>query len=54
VREIAAILKAIHAGEDTVATREKAVRVVEELHALSELPTSSRQRSRRHSTTMLP
>jgi putative transposase len=34
VREIAAMLKAIHASEDIVAAREKAVRVVEKLAAL--------------------
>jgi len=34
VREIAAMLKAIHAGEDIVAAREKAVRVIEKLRAL--------------------
>jgi putative transposase len=34
VREIAAMLKAIHAGEDIVAAREKAVRVIEKLHTL--------------------
>jgi len=34
VREIAATLKAIHAGEDIVAAREKAVRVIEKLRAL--------------------
>jgi transposase-like protein len=34
VREIAAMLKAIHASEDVVAAREKAVRVVEKLAAL--------------------
>ena len=34
VREIAAMLKAIHASEDIVAAREKAVRVVEKLSAL--------------------
>jgi hypothetical protein len=32
VREIAAMLKAIHASEDVVAAREKAVRVIEKLH----------------------
>src|SRR6476619_4564855 len=32
VREIAAVLKAIHASEDIVAAREKAVRVIEKLH----------------------
>ena len=31
VREIAAMLKAIHAGEDIVAAREKAIRVIEKL-----------------------
>ena len=31
-REIAAMLKAIHASEDIVAAREKAVRVIEKLH----------------------
>jgi putative transposase len=34
VREIAAMLKAIHAGEDIVAAREKAVQVIEKLRAL--------------------
>jgi putative transposase len=34
VREIAAMLKAIHASEDVVAAREKAVRVIEKLAAL--------------------
>ena len=34
VREIAAMLKAIHASEDIVAAREKAVRVIEKLRAL--------------------
>jgi putative transposase len=34
VREIAAMLKAIHAGEDIVAARQKAVQVVEKLHGL--------------------
>ena len=34
VREIAATLKAIHAGEDIVAAREKAVRVIEKLRGL--------------------
>src|SRR5271157_859655 len=34
VREIAAVLKAIHAGEDIAAAREKAVRVIEKLRAL--------------------
>jgi putative transposase len=34
VREIAAMLKAIHAGEDIVAARQKAVQVVEKLRAL--------------------
>jgi putative transposase len=34
VREIAAMLKAIHASEDIVASREKAVRVIEKLRAL--------------------
>ena len=34
LREIAAMLKAIHAGEDIVAAREKAIRVIEKLHAL--------------------
>jgi hypothetical protein len=31
---IAAMLKAIHAGESIVAAREKAIRVIEKLHAL--------------------
>jgi transposase-like protein len=35
VREIAAMLKAIHASEDIVAAREKAVRVVEKLVRLT-------------------
>ena len=34
VREIATMLKAIHASEDIVAAREKAVRVIEKLRAL--------------------
>ena len=34
VREIAAMLKAIHAGEDIVAAREKAIRVIEKLRGL--------------------
>jgi len=34
VREIAAMLKAIHAGEDIVAARQKAVQVIEKLRAL--------------------
>ena len=34
VREIAAMLKAIHASEDVVAAREKAIRVIEKLQAL--------------------
>src|SRR4029450_9195108 len=34
VREIAAMLKAIHAGEDIAAAREKAIRVIEKLRAL--------------------
>jgi transposase-like protein len=34
VREIAAMLKAIHASEDVVAARDKAVRVIEKLHGL--------------------
>ena len=34
VREIAAMLNAIHASEDIVTAREKAVRVVEKLAAL--------------------
>jgi putative transposase len=34
VREIAAMLKAIHAGEDIAAAREKAIRVIEKLHGL--------------------
>jgi putative transposase len=34
VREIAAMLKAIHAGEDIVAARQKAVQVMEKLRAL--------------------
>jgi putative transposase len=34
VREIAAMLKAIHAGEDIAAAREKAVRVIEKLRGL--------------------
>jgi hypothetical protein len=33
VREIAAMLKAIHASEDIAAAREKAVRVIEKLRA---------------------
>ena len=34
VREIAAMLKAIHASEDIVAAREKAIRVIDKLHGL--------------------
>jgi transposase-like protein len=34
VREIAAMLKAIHASEDIVAAREKAVRVIDKLRGL--------------------
>ena len=34
VREIAAMLKAIHASEDVMAAREKAIRVIEKLRAL--------------------
>jgi hypothetical protein len=34
VREIAATLKAIHAGEDLAAAREKAIRVIEKLRGL--------------------
>jgi transposase-like protein len=34
VREIAAMLKAIHAGEDIVAAREKAIRVIDKLRGL--------------------
>jgi putative transposase len=34
VREIAAMLKAIHAGEDIVAARQKAAQVIEKLHRL--------------------
>jgi putative transposase len=34
VREIAAMLKAIHAGEDIVAARQKALQVIEKLRAL--------------------
>jgi hypothetical protein len=34
VREIAAMLEAIHAGEDIVAAREKVIRVIEKLRAL--------------------
>src|SRR6516165_1926112 len=34
VREIAAMLKAIHAGEDIAAAREKAIRVIEKLPGL--------------------
>src|SRR5690242_5902309 len=34
VREIAAMLKAIHASEDIVAAREKAIRVIEKLRGL--------------------
>ena len=33
LREIAAMLKAIHAGEDIVAARQKAVQVVEKLQS---------------------
>src|SRR5262249_59696898 len=34
VREIAAMLKAIHAGEDIAAAREKAIRVIKKLRGL--------------------
>ena len=34
VREVAAMLKAIHAGEDAAAAREKALQVIEKLRAL--------------------
>jgi hypothetical protein len=34
VREIAAMLKAIHAGEDIVAARQKAVQVIEKMRGL--------------------
>src|SRR5207248_1223175 len=34
VREVAAMLKAIHAGEDLVAARQQAVRVIEKLRGL--------------------
>jgi hypothetical protein len=34
VREIAAMLRAIHAGEDIAAAREKAIRVIEKLNGL--------------------
>jgi transposase-like protein len=34
VREIAAMLKAIHASEDVAAAREKAIRVIEKLRGL--------------------
>src|SRR5207302_4172835 len=34
VREIAAMLKAIHASEDSAAAREKAIRVIEKLRGL--------------------
>jgi putative transposase len=34
VREIAAMLKAIHAGEDIAAAREKAIRVIDKLRGL--------------------
>jgi transposase-like protein len=34
VREIAAMLKAIHAGEDIAAAREKAIRVIEKLRGM--------------------
>ncbi len=43
VREIAAMLKAIHAGEDIGAAHEKAVRVLEKLHGLR-LTTAARLR----------
>jgi len=36
VREIAAMLKAIHAGEDIVEVRQKAVQVIEKLHGLAQ------------------
>ena len=38
VREIAAMLKAIHASEDVAAAREKAVRVIEKLCGLAPWP----------------
>jgi transposase-like protein len=34
IREIAAMLKAIHAGEDIVAARQKAIQVIEKLRGL--------------------
>jgi putative transposase len=35
VREIAAMLKAIHASEDVAAAREKGVRLIEKLRSLA-------------------
>ena len=49
VREIAAMLKAIHAGEDIEAARQKAVQVIEKLRGLRlpMLPSLWQRRSRR-------
>ena len=41
VREIVAMLKAIHASEDLAAAREKAIRVIEKLRGLRLSATSS-------------
>jgi putative transposase len=43
VREIAAMLKAIHAGEDIAAAREKAIRVIEKLRGLRLSPEPRRR-----------
>src|SRR5262249_38720740 len=53
VREIAAMLKAIHASEDLAAAREKAIRVIEKLRGLrlSRAAGWWKRRSRRHSPT---
>src|SRR5262249_38254198 len=53
VREIAAMLKAIHASEDLAAAREKAIRVIEKLRGLrlSRAAGWRKRRSRRHSPT---
>ena len=40
VREIAAMLKAIHASEDLAAAREKAIRVIEKLPQPAATPVS--------------
>jgi hypothetical protein len=53
VREIVAILRAIHAGEDIAAAREKAIRVIDNLRALrlARAPNWWKWRSRRRSPT---